>query len=232
MPESLVSIPDLHRAVREARSAGKVIGLVPTMGALHEGHASLIRECRREADFVVVSIFVNPTQFGPTEDFARYPRTPDADQDLCAAAGASLIWTPTVEAMYPGGRDSTFVEVPGLAGILDGESRPGHFRGVATVVLKLLQAVRPDVAAFGLKDYQQLLVIRRMVADLLVPVRILPVATAREPDGLAMSSRNRYLDPEQRRAAAILSEALRRAAGAVAGGEGTPTGFDRFCGRR
>ena len=213
------SVADLRRAVREARAGGKVIGLVPTMGALHEGHASLIRACRREADFVAVSIFVNPTQFGPAEDFARYPRTPDDDLARCVAAGADLVWTPTVAEMYPGGRTSTFVEVPGLSDVLEGASRPGHFRGVATVVLKLLQAAQPDVAAFGLKDYQQWLVIRRMVADLLLPVRILPVETAREPDGLAMSSRNRYLDPEQRRAAAILSGALRRAAGAVTGGE-------------
>jgi len=213
------SVADLRHAVGEARAEGRVIGLVPTMGALHEGHASLIRACRREADFVVVSIFVNPTQFGPNEDFARYPRTPKADRTLCAEAGADLAWAPTVEELYPGGQGSTFVEVPGLSDVLDGASRPGHFRGVATVVLKLFQAARPDVAAFGLKDYQQLLVIRRMAADLLLPVRILPVETAREPDGLARSSRNRYLDPEQRRAAAILSEALRRAGRAVAGGE-------------
>jgi len=214
------SVADLRHTVGEARAEGRIIGLVPTMGALHEGHASLIRACRREADFVVVSIFVNPTQFGPNEDFARYPRTPKADRTLYAEAGADLAWAPTVEELYPGGQGSTFVEVPGLSDVLDGASRPGHFRGVATVVLKLFQAARPDVAAFGLKDYQQLLVIRRMAADLLLPVRILPVETAREPDGLARSSRNRYLDPEQRRAAAILSEALRRAGRAVAGGEG------------
>ena len=212
-------VADLRRAIRQVRAEGRTIGLVPTMGALHEGHASLIRACRREVDFVVVSIFVNPTQFGPAEDFARYPRTPEADHALCAEAGASLVWSPTVEEMYPGGQASTFVEVPGLADVLDGASRPGHFRGVATVVLKLFQAAQPDVAAFGLKDYQQLLVIRRMAADLLLPVRVLPVETAREPDGLAMSSRNRYLDPDQRRAAGVLSEALRRAAAAVAGGE-------------
>jgi pantoate--beta-alanine ligase len=189
------------------------------MGALHAGHARLIEEARRAAGFVVVSIFVNPTQFGPAEDFSRYPRTPEADAALGAQAGADLIFAPTVAEMYPRGPGATFVEVPGLSDVLEGASRPGHFRGVATVVLKLLQIVGPDLAAFGQKDYQQLRVIRRLVAELDVPVAILGVPTVREADGLALSSRNRYLDADDRRAAAVLSEALRRAEAAVAGGE-------------
>jgi pantoate--beta-alanine ligase len=218
-PIVAATIAEVRREVGAARAAGRVIGLVPTMGALHAGHARLIEECRREAGFVVVSIFVNPAQFGPAEDFARYPRTPEADRALCAAAGADLVFAPTVAEVYPRGPGATVVEVPGLSVILEGASRPGHFRGVATVVLKLLGIVGPDLAFFGQKDYQQLLVIRRMVEDLDVPVAIRPVATVREPDGLALSSRNRYLDADQRRAAAVLAAALRRAAGAVAAGE-------------
>ncbi len=214
------TVEAVRLAVREARAAGRSIGLVPTMGALHEGHARLIEACRAEAEFVVVSIFVNPTQFGPGEDFSQYPRTFEADLALCARAGAHAIFAPGVEVLYPHGGGSTFVEVPGPSALLEGAMRPGHFRGVATVVLKLLQAVGPDVAAFGLKDYQQLAVIRRMVADLLVPTRLLAVATVREADGLAMSSRNRYLDGPQRRAAVVLSQALRRASAAVQDGEG------------
>jgi pantoate--beta-alanine ligase len=213
------TIADVRRAVRAARAEGKAIGLAPTMGALHAGHARLIEECRREADFVVVSIFVNPTQFGPSEDFRRYPRTLDDDLARCASAGATLAFAPTVEEMYPTGSLSTYVEVPGLSDVLEGASRPGHFRGVATVVLKLLQIVGPDLASFGRKDFQQLLVIRRMVADLDVPVRIQGVETVREADELALSSRNRYLDQDQRRAALVLSRALRRAQDAVRGGE-------------
>ncbi|MBX6316177.1 MAG: pantoate--beta-alanine ligase [Isosphaeraceae bacterium] len=213
------SIEALRAAVRSARAAGQVIGFVPTMGALHAGHARLIEACRREAGFVVVSIFVNPTQFGPTEDFARYPRTPEDDRRLCAEAGASLLFVPSVETMYPHGVNSTYVEVPGLSETLEGASRPGHFRGVATVVLKLLLMIGPDVAYFGEKDYQQLLVVRRMVEDLAVPVAIRGVPTVREPDGLALSSRNRYLNAEERRAATVLSRALGAAQRAVAGGE-------------
>jgi len=214
------TVDEVRLLVREARGAGRSVGLVPTMGALHQGHARLIQACRAEADFVVVSIFVNPTQFGPGEDYARYPRTFDADLALCARAGASAIFAPGVEALYPHGEGSTFVEVPGPSAGLEGASRPGHFRGVATVVLKLLLAVGADVAAFGLKDYQQLAVVRRMAEDLLVPTRLLAVETVREADGLAMSSRNRYLDGPSRRAAVVLWEALRRAAAAVEGGEG------------
>jgi pantoate--beta-alanine ligase len=218
-PPVVETISDVRLAVRAARDTGRTIGLVPTMGALHAGHLRLIEACRREAEFVVVSIFVNPTQFGPKEDFSRYPRTPEDDRRLCGEGGASLVFAPRVEEIYPQGPQSTYVEVPGLSGVLEGASRPGHFRGVATVVLKLLNIVGPDLAHFGEKDYQQLRVIRRMVEDLDVPTRIVGVPTVREPDGLAMSSRNRYLDPDERRAAVVLSLALCEAAAAVAGGE-------------
>jgi len=212
-------IDEVRSAVAAAKASGKVVGLVPTMGALHDGHARLIERCRDETGLVVVSIFVNPTQFGPNEDLARYPRTPELDYRLCASAGADLVFAPGVAVMYPPGSTSTSVEVPGLSGILEGASRPGHFRGVATVVLKLFSIVAPDVAYFGAKDYQQQVVVRRMVADLDIPVAVRVVPTVREPDGLALSSRNRYLDPEDRAAATILWSALRRAKEAVAGGE-------------
>ena len=214
------SIDDIRAAVRTAREAGKVVGLVPTMGALHAGHARLIETCRAETGFAIVSIFVNPTQFGPNEDLARYPRTPELDNEVCARAGADVIFAPGDATIYPAGNaPATFVEVPGLSDVLEGASRPGHFRGVATVVLKLLAIVMPDIAYFGQKDYQQQLVIRRMVSDLNLPVEIRTVATVREADGLALSSRNRYLDPAQRQAAAVLSRSLRHAAAAVADGE-------------
>jgi pantoate--beta-alanine ligase len=189
------------------------------MGALHQGHVCLIESCRAETGLVVVSIFVNPTQFGPNEDFSRYPRTLESDAGSCAGAGADLIFAPTVAAMYPGNEPATFVEVPGLSDRFEGASRPGHFRGVATVVLKLLNIIGPDAAYFGQKDYQQQAVIRRLVSDLNVPVAIRTVATVREPDGLAMSSRNRYLEGDDRRAATVLSAALARAVAAVAAGE-------------
>lgn len=219
MPELVESVEHVRGAVTRAREGGRVVGLVPTMGALHDGHVRLIERCRDEADWVAVSIFVNPTQFGPGEDFSRYPRTLEADLDRCRAAGAKLVFSPTPAAIYPNGPQSTFVEVPGLSDVLEGASRPAHFRGVATVVLKLFEIVRPDVAVFGQKDYQQQLVIRRMVQDLHVPVRIVTEPTVREPDGLAMSSRNRYLDPDERRAALVLYRALARAREAVLGGE-------------
>lgn len=213
------TIPEVRSAVRIARAEGKTVGLVPTMGALHEGHARLIQKCREDAGFVVVSIFVNPTQFGPSEDLSRYPRTLEADLDLCASAGAGAVFDPEVSTIYPSGGLETYVEVPGLSDRLEGGARPGHFRGVATVVLKLLNIVGPDLAYFGEKDYQQLLVIRRMVRDLDVPVEIRGVPTVREPDGLALSSRNRYLDPDQREAAAVLFRALQAAIGASEQGE-------------
>ncbi len=218
-PALRTTIAQTRDEVRRARMAGRTIGLVPTMGSLHEGHAELIRACCREADEVVVSVFVNPTQFGPTEDYQAYPRDLDADRRLCREAGASWIFAPTVEEMYPTGPIATFVEVPGITDTLEGPRRPGHFRGVATVVMKLFQIVQPDLAHFGQKDYQQLRVIQRMVADLNLPVAIRPVPTVRDHDGLALSSRNRYLDAEQRQAALVLSRALNRAVEAVRRGE-------------
>ncbi len=211
MLELVESVAEVRGAVAQARQAGLVVGLVPTMGALHDGHVRLLERCRAEAGWVTVSIFVNPTQFGPHEDFTRYPRTLEEDLARCRAAGVNLVFAPTPSSIYPHGAQSTWVEVPGLSDVLEGASRPGHFRGVATVVLKLFEIVRPDLAIFGQKDYQQQLVIRRMVADLHVPVRILTEPTVREPDGLAMSSRNRYLTPAERQAAAVLHRALERA---------------------
>ncbi len=220
MPVRMIeTIEEVRNLVAQAKQAGRIVGLVPTMGALHEGHARLIETCRRDCGEVVVSIFVNPTQFGPNEDLTRYPRTLEADVATCEKAGADLVFVPSVATIYPPGAHGIYVDVPGLSSILEGASRPGHFRGVATVVLKLFGIVTPDVAYFGQKDYQQQLVLRWMVADLNVPVRIETVPTVREPDGLAMSSRNRYLDPGERRAATVLSRSLRAAEAAVRAGE-------------
>lgn len=222
-PRVVESIADVRRAVHEARGAGRRIGFVPTMGALHEGHARLVETSVAETDFTVVSIFVNPTQFGPNEDYTRYPRTLATDLECCGGAGADLVFTPDLAMMYPRPRESmTFVEVPGLTTDFEGASRPTHFRGVTTVVLKLFAIVEPDVAFFGAKDYQQQLVIRRMVDDLNLPLVIRTVPTVREPDGLAKSSRNRYLSPEDRQAATVLSRALRAACEAVRAGERDP----------
>jgi pantoate--beta-alanine ligase len=201
------TIADTRQAVAAARARGLTVGLVPTMGALHEGHTSLIRLARQECGYVVVSVFVNPTQFGPNEDLARYPRTLPEDTAVCEREGTDLVFAPEQSEIYPEGF-RTFVEVHGLQDVLEGVSRPGHFRGVATVVLKLFNIVRPDRAYFGQKDAQQLRVIRQMVRDLDVPVEVVVGPTVREPDGLALSSRNRYLEPPQRRAAAVLSQAL------------------------
>lgn len=205
--EVVHTIPELRAAVAKARLAGKSVGFVPTMGCLHEGHLSLIRRARTESAFVVVSIFVNPTQFGPNEDFSRYPRTFEDDRRGCEAAGADLIFAPAAEDFYPAGA-STWVDVEGVSAKLCGEFRPGHFRGVATVVAMLFNAVQADVAVFGRKDLQQLAVIRRMVRDLHLPVRILAHETVREPNGVAMSSRNRYLSPEQLAQATAIPAAL------------------------
>jgi pantoate--beta-alanine ligase len=191
----------------ERNDGGNTIGLVPTMGALHAGHASLIRAAHESCGFVAVSIFVNPTQFGPNEDFVRYPRTFDADCTLAAAEGADVIFAPSVEELYPAGA-VTFVEVEGLGGRLDGQSRPGHFRGVATVVSKLLIAAEPDRAFFGQKDAAQVAVIRRMTTDLRLATEIVVCPTVREPDGLAMSSRNIYLSVVERAQALTLSRAI------------------------
>ena len=219
MVEIVESAADLRRKVSDARAKSKKIGLVPTMGALHDGHLRLIRQCGGEADFVVVSIFVNPTQFGAGEDLNRYPRPIEDDVRQCESAGADLVFVPSVPTVYPHGMNSTFVEVLGLSDVLEGASRPGHFRGVATVVLKLLEMVRPDLAVFGQKDYQQQLLVGRMIADLHVPVQLSICPTVREPDGLALSSRNRYLNPQQRQAAVVLNRALERAQQAVDAGE-------------
>jgi pantoate--beta-alanine ligase len=205
--EVVHTIPELRAAVARARQAGKAIGFVPTMGCLHEGHLSLIRRARQETAFVVVSIFVNPTQFGPNEDFSKYPRTLEDDRRGCEAAGASLIFAPTAADFYPAGA-STWVEVEGVSAKLCGEFRPGHFRGVATVVAMLFNAVQAEVAVFGRKDLQQLAVIRRMVRDLHIPVRIIAQETIREPNGVAMSSRNRYLTPEQLAQASAIPAAM------------------------
>jgi pantoate--beta-alanine ligase len=218
LPPIATTVADVRETVAAARKAGRRIGFVPTMGALHAGHASLIRASRAETEFTVVSIFINPTQFGPTEDFSRYPRNLTADEELCGAVGTDLIFAPTAEEMYPP-ESRTVVQVTGLQDVLCGASRPGHFRGVATVVLKLFHIVQPDVAYFGQKDAQQALVIRRMVFDLNLPLAVRVQPTVREPDGLAMSSRNRYLDPGQRHHATALNRALKRAEALVAGGE-------------
>ncbi|MBX9581515.1 MAG: pantoate--beta-alanine ligase [Gemmataceae bacterium] len=212
------AIAEVRAAVAAARRGGAVIGLVPTMGALHAGHAALIRAARANAGFVVVSVFVNPTQFGPREDFAKYPRTLEADRRVCADAGADLIWAPTAADMYPPGF-ATSVEVTGLQDTLEGASRPGHFRGVCTVVAKLLNAVGPDLAVFGAKDYQQAAVIRRMVADLNMPAAVRVEPTVRGPDGLALSSRNRYLSADERAAAPGIYKALVAARDRAAAGE-------------
>lgn len=220
MIETATTIEAVRTRVALARDSGRTIGLVPTMGALHAGHLRLIEECRRRAGFTVVSIFVNPTQFAPGEDFERYPRTLADDLRACEAAGADLVFTPTRVDIYPRGEaEATFVEVPGLSHVWEGASRPTHFRGVATVVTILFEIVRPDLAVFGQKDYQQQALIRRMVDDLRVPVEIVTAATVREADGLALSSRNRYLSPEQRRGAVALFQALEEAKRAVAEGE-------------
>jgi pantoate--beta-alanine ligase len=201
----------LREALASARREGRSIGLVPTMGYLHDGHLSLLRAAREECDVVVMSLFVNPTQFGPGEDFDRYPRDERRDAELAAEAGVDFVWAPPVEDVYPDGFATT-VEVGGIAEVLCGDPGrrgPEHFRGVATVVAKLFNAVQPDVAYFGRKDAQQVAVIRRMVRDLDFPVRVRALPTVREPDGLAMSSRNAYLAPADRERATALSRALR-----------------------
>ncbi|WP_296816408.1 pantoate--beta-alanine ligase [Brevundimonas sp.] len=204
--------------VREARQAFGRLGFVPTMGYLHEGHLSLVRAARARMGAVAVSIFVNPTQFAPTDDLARYPRDLERDLALLKAAGCDLVFTPGVEEIYPAGF-STRVEVDGVTAPLEGAVRPGHFSGVATVVLKLFNIVRPDAAWFGQKDAQQCAVLRRMAADLDLPVEVIVAPTVREPDGLAMSSRNVYLAPPERAAAVVLIRALRAAEAAFETGE-------------
>jgi len=215
--QTVHKIEELRKIVSSARNADKSVGLVPTMGYFHEGHLSLMRAARRENDLVVASIFVNPIQFGAGEDLDKYPRDLDRDAQLAESVGVDVIFTPSSEEMYPSSF-STYLDVEKITDALCGARRPGHFRGVATVVLKLLNIVQPDRAYFGMKDYQQLKVIQRMVADLNVPVDIVPMPIVRESDGLAMSSRNSYLSPEERKSALILSKSLARAQELIDGG--------------
>lgn len=222
--ETIEEISTLRERVAAWRRAGQRVGFVPTMGNLHAGHLALVAEARRLAERVVVSIFVNPLQFGPQEDFAAYPRTLARDQELLAGAGTDLLFAPTVAAVYPRGQaEQTRVEVPGLSDILCGASRPGHFVGVATVVCKLFNMVQPDLAVFGEKDFQQLQVIRLMTLDLSLPVAIQGLATAREADGLAMSSRNGYLTAEERARAPALYHTLQRCADWLRAGQDSAT---------
>ena len=219
----MIEVIDRLEALRERvatwKRDGLRVGFVPTMGNLHAGHHSLVHLARAHADRVVASVFVNPTQFGPNEDFARYPRTPQADVDGLAAAGCAVAWMPTVETMYPHGVEASVrVAVPGVTEVLEGAHRPGHFDGVATVVARLFNQVQPDVAVFGRKDYQQLAVIRYMVRDLAFPLDVVAGATQREDDGLAMSSRNQYLSPAERATAPILQQALQAMRAALDGG--------------
>jgi len=216
--EILSTVAELRRWSRASRRAGRLVGLVPTMGALHLGHASLIRAAAASCGSVAASIFVNPTQFGPNEDFARYPRTFEGDCKLAEAEGATVVFAPSAKELYPPGA-TTFVEVEGLSSRLDGASRPGHLRGVATVVAKLMIASEADRAFFGQKDAAQVAVLRRMVADLRLATEIVVCPIVREPDGLALSSRNVYLSAEERIQALTLSRAVRQVEALAASGE-------------
>ncbi len=219
--ETLTIAESLRARLDSARSAGLAVGAVPTMGFLHEGHLSLIRAAAASCDVVVTSVFVNPLQFGPAEDLAAYPRDLDSDRALAAAAGTDLLFAPSVEEMYPEAV-LTNVEVRGLGERLEGASRPGHFAGVATVVAKLFNIFGPCRAYFGEKDFQQVAVVKRMAADLSFPVEVVACPTVREPDGLALSSRNIYLSPAERAAAPVLYRALQAGVAAISGGERDP----------
>lgn len=212
------SIPEIKREIAQFHRKGRIIGFVPTMGALHEGHLSLMRKARHQCGVVVVSIFVNPTQFGPNEDYKRYPRDFRSDARKCKGVGVDILFAPAARQIYPQGH-RTLVTVGGLGEVLEGASRPGHFAGVATIVLKLLNIVKPAMAYFGQKDYQQTVVIRRMVKDLNLDAKIIVGPTVREPDGLAMSSRNQYLSASERRAAACLFRALQEGKAMIQNGE-------------
>jgi pantoate--beta-alanine ligase len=203
----ITDIPEMQSLADALRREGKTIGFVPTMGFLHEGHVSLMRAARQSCDIVVASIFVNPTQFGPLEDFDRYPRDEDGDRRTCDAAGVDILFMPRTSGMYPE-KQTVFVIVEGISDVLEGAVRPGHFRGVATVVAKLFNIVKPHNAFFGQKDYQQCAVIRRMVKGLNMDIDVVVLPTVREPDGLAMSSRNTYLSADERRKAAVIHRAL------------------------
>ena len=230
------TVEDMRAACRAARRGGKRLGFVPTMGALHEGHLSLVQAARASCDAVAASIFVNPAQFGPNEDLAKYPRSFDRDRELLESEGVALLFAPSVEEMYPAGAAS-WVTVEGLSSKLDGRSRPGHFRGVTTVVAKLFHIVEPDVAFFGQKDAAQVAIVRRMVHDLNFPVKIVACPIVREADGLAMSSRNAYLDSQQRRRALLLYCSLMRVKKSWEGGERDAarllaTGREEFAGKK
>jgi len=212
--QKVTSVTEMRTLAEELRSKGQIIGLVPTMGALHDGHCSLIRQAAEQADTVVVSIFVNPTQFGPSEDFAKYPRELEADLKRCEEAGADIVFAPSVEGIYPKGY-STFITEEFVGKPLEGVSRPAHFRGVTTIIAILFNIVRPDLAVFGQKDAQQVAVVRKMVQDLQFTVDIVVAPTQREAEGLALSSRNRYLSNNQRLEALAINEALRYAKGMV-----------------
>lgn len=217
--QSFDDIALLREQIKLYKREGRKVAFVPTMGNLHDGHLTLVRKAREHADVVVVSIFVNPMQFDRADDLANYPRTMDADLEKLSAEAVEVVFTPTPEMMYPQGLDShTSVEVPGLSTMLEGASRPGHFRGVATVVTKLFNIVQPDVACFGEKDFQQLAVIRKMVEDLAMDMEIIGVATVREMDGLAMSSRNNLLTIDERQRAPVLARTMRWISSAVRGG--------------
>lgn len=220
---TVTTVAAMQAEARRLRASNRRLALVPTMGALHDGHLALIAEARRHADHVTASVFVNPTQFGPTEDFARYPRDPDGDAARLRDAGCDALFLPSVEEMYPFGvDDGVSVAVSGLDAHLDGPHRPGHFAGVATVVTRLFHACQPDVAVFGQKDAQQLALLRRMTTALRFPVEIVGLPTVREADGLAMSSRNAYLTPDERAQAPVLYRALAGVREAVEGGERRP----------
>jgi pantoate--beta-alanine ligase len=216
--KTIKTIAEAKKFLKQARLQGLTIGLVPTMGYLHEGHLTLMRECKKKCDLTVVSIFVNPLQFGPKEDFSGYPRDLGRDSSLAEGVGVDLLFCPEPQEVYPANY-STYVDVEGLTGVLCGKSRPGHFRGVTTVVNKLFNIVRPDYAFFGQKDAQQVLAIKKMVRDLLMDLEIITVPIVRESDGLALSSRNVYLSREERRAALVLSLSLIMARDAVKSGE-------------
>ncbi len=219
MPLLFKRIKDIRNHLRDQKCSGNLsVGFVPTMGYLHEGHKALIRESKIQNDITVVSIYVNPTQFGPNEDYERYPRDLNRDMAICEEEGVDIVFAPTDEEMYPHGF-TTEVYVKGLSDILEGEFRKGHFKGVATVVLKLFNIIQPDRAYFGEKDYQQLKVIQRMVEDLLLPIEIVPVPIVREPDGLAYSSRNVYLSPEERKSALSIYNSFLLAQEMIEGGE-------------
>ncbi|MCA1839018.1 MAG: pantoate--beta-alanine ligase [Actinomycetota bacterium] len=216
------SIEDLRASLDAERKYSKRVGFVPTMGYLHDGHVSLIERAKRDNDVVVVSIFVNPLQFGPSDDFDRYPTDPERDHAICEKAGVDILFSPSVEQMYPGGAISTSVDPGPIANLSEGYYRPGHFAGVATVCVKLFSAVGPCRVYMGKKDYQQVVVLRQVTSDLSLPVEIVACETVREPDGLAMSSRNKYLSAEERRAAAVIHRALVAGAEAYASGEVDP----------